>query len=631
MQVPSRKESDRLNRRTLKRLAGYIFRYKGRIAAGVLCSLIASFSNMFSITAFVPIFNTLGQEEPAEVFEISGNERNLIKRNEEGEVLALYEGAQLTLASVKIRINSLFEGKEQSEIILLIAVFILPLYLIKLLSVTGTVYFIGTAGYMAIRDIRMEMYEKIHTLSLSYFSRERTGPVMSRVINDTETVGRSVSMELTDSIIDIIYLITHLILLAMISFKMLLITFVIIPLVSAPLDKITRKVRRFSLQQQQKLADMGAHVQEIISGIRVIRAFSMENFENERFRKINNDLYSSTFRTHYYHQVGPSATEFIATVVVLGFLSWGAYQISEGYLSKGLFFAFFFTLIFIMRPVKHISVMMNLMASAVAAAGRIFELMDTPPDITEKPDAVPFRELKKGIEFRNVSYIYPEAEKKALNNVNIKIEAGQMVALVGTSGSGKSTLADLIARFADPSEGSILLDGINIKDYKIKELRRSIGFVTQNIFLFNASIRENIAYGAENVTEEQIISAAKLAHAHEFISELPVGYSTLTGERGVMLSGGQRQRIAIARALIQNPSVLVFDEATSALDNENEMLIQEAMENLRSGRTMIVVAHRLSTVYKADRIFVLKNGIIAESGTHQELIRSGGIYSELVK
>lgn len=620
---------EELRKKLFHRLMGYVFRYRLRILGGTIFSLIAALANLTSITVFIPIFNAIGAESPVEVFQVGGDEVSLHERMNAGEELKFYEWVSSRWASFKIMANEAVKDYTPSRVIFVSAGLILPVYFIKLIAVTISIYFIGTTGLLAVRDLREELYLKMNELGLEYFSSRRTGFIMSRVINDVEQIGKSLSMEFNESLINFFYLVTHLAFLAVVSWKMLLTIFLIAPIMSAPIGRLAKRIRQATHEQQEWLARMGAHIQEILSGIRVIRAFSMERFEDRRFREKNEGLYRNTFQVHYLHQVGPALTEFIATVFMLSFLSWGAYAISQGTLDRGLFFAFFFTFVFIMRPLKQISVMMNLMGSALAASERVFEFIDHPPSIQEKKDARSFTDLREGIEMRNVSFRFPETEDYALSDINIKIKKGMTVSIVGPSGAGKSTLVDLLPRFYDPTEGSVLIDGQDIRELNLRNLRTSTGIVTQSIFLFNASIRDNISYGRDDVPLSRIMEAAIAANAHEFIESFPGGYDSMVGERGVMLSGGQRQRLAIARALLHDPPILIFDEATSSLDNESELLVQQAMDRLREGRTVFVIAHRLSTVYRSDLILVMDRGRIVERGDHRELLEKSGLYKKL--
>ena len=613
----------------LSRLFGYLMRYRLRILAGVLLAFMTSLTNLFSLSAFVPIFNSLGETGPVKIFTLGGAELERMQRARQGADLPVYERVSANITEFKFWVNLQMKDKTSGEAILTLCAVVFPVYIIKIFSLIGALFFIGTAGLLTVRNIRMELFSKMNDLGIDFFSRQKTGFIMSRIINDVELVGKNLSTEFNDALTNLFYIVTHIIFLIVISWKMFIITFIFVPILMSPVSKFAQKIRKAAQGQQERLAEMGAHVQEIIGGIRVIRAFSMQRFERQRFSVINTQLYKNTFRGHYYHQVGPAITEFVSSLVVLAFLSWGAHEMSGERLSRGEFFAFFFTLIFIMRPLKQISIMVNLLTNAGVAANRIFQFMDFEPGVQESPDARPIEDLKKSIVYKNVNFSYPGSETPSLHDINFTVEAGKTIALVGSSGAGKSTLVDILPRLYDVSSGEILLDGVNVKDIRLKDLRTSIGVVTQSIFLFNAGVKENISYGRTDISMERIVEVARAANAHEFIEKLPQGYDTPLGERGVMLSGGQRQRIAIARALLHDPPILIFDEATSALDNESEMLVQEAIERLLTGRTVFIIAHRLSTVYKSDEIFVLDQGRIVERGRHEELLENGQIYKKL--
>ena len=617
-------------KRTLRRMLGYMMRYKFRIMAGVFFSFIVSIANLFSLTAMVPIFNAIGSTDEFVLFTLTKDEKNLYERYQKRETLAVEDEVKSYLVRGKIWGNEMTEGKGADEVVILISFIILPVYFFKLICLTIAIYFVGTAGYLAVRDMRMDLYRNMNHLGMDYFTRERTGLIMSRIINDVEIVGKTLSMEFHESIVNIFYIITHFAFLLFISIKFLLVVIFVVPILMSPVNKFSIYIRKASRKQQEMLAELGAHIQEILSGIRVIRAFSMENFEKERFDIVNEGLYENTFKKHYFHQVGPALTEMVASFIIVFFISWGAYEITNGAMSKGLFFIFFFTLVFLMRPVRLVSIAFNILSSSLVAADRIFEMIDMPPGVKDGESPVRMQDFKSTISFNNVSFKYPVAsDKNTLENIDFKVNKGQMVSLVGSSGAGKSTMMDLLLRFYDTSEGSVEIDGVDIRNIKLKDLRNSIGIVTQNIFLFNASVKENIAYGRSDISMERIIEVAKAANAHEFIDNLPEGYDTPVGERGVMLSGGQKQRLVIARALLLDPPILIFDEATSNLDNESERLVQEALERLLKGRTVFIIAHRLSSVYKSDEILVMDKGRIAERGTHSDLLSSDGIYRKL--
>ncbi|MCB1305393.1 MAG: ABC transporter ATP-binding protein, partial [Leptospiraceae bacterium] len=519
----------------LWRLGRFVVRYKFRIMAGLAFSLLVSITNLFSLTIFIPIFNALGETEQVELFPVGASEQHKYERFQAGEKLPIFESINARWTGFKVASNNWVADKTPREAIFSLCLLVLPIYFLKIIGLTLSLYFIGTAGTYAIRDIRNDLYSKLNRLGLDYFEQGRTGMIMSRVINDVQLVGRSLSTEFQEAIVNLFYIVTHLIILALISWKMLIAILVVVPILIAPVNKFAVKIRRAAMGQQERLAEMGAHVQEIISGIRVIRAFSMEKFEQMRFNLINDRLFRNTFKGHYYHQVGPAITEFVATLVVVIFLGWGAYEISHGELSRGMFFGFFFILIFIMRPMKQVSVMINLLGASSAAAERIFEILDEKPRLTEIEKPLRFGGVRDLIQFDNVSFAYPGADNLALKNVNVSVEAGQTVSIVGSSGAGKSTFIDLLPRFYDPSEGRILIDGKDLREFRLNDLRERIGIVTQSVFLFNATLRDNITLGRVDIPEEEVVRAARAAHAHKFITALHEGYDTIVGERGVML------------------------------------------------------------------------------------------------
>lgn len=616
-------------RSSIWRLLGYLLRYRFRIGLGVVFSFLVSIANLASITALVPVFNAIGESGPIEIIPISRDDMQTYERLSQAGPLELLDTLRLEWTAGRLKINSLAEGRSSREVVLLLCAFILPTYLVKLAFLTLSFYCIGTAGLMAVRDLRTELYSKLNELGLQHFTENQTGFIMSRIINDAEAVGRSLSSDFQEGLVDIFYVITCMTFLALVSWQMLVITLLLIPLLSSPVARFAKKIRGAAMGQQERLAELGAHIHEILSGIRVIRAFSMQRFESGRFQQVNQRLYQNTFKGHYYHQVGPALTEFVATIAVAGFLYWGAYQISVTGQTRGEFFAFIFVMGFLMKPIKQLSVLVNMMSAAGSAGTRIFELIDTPAGIKEAAAPRRIRSLESHIAFEGLHFTYPGTDREVLTDINLRVLRGQTTAFVGSSGAGKSTLMDLLPRFYDPTKGRIVIDGADIRDYSLRDLRTSIGIVTQNIFLFHTSIRENISYGRLDIPMERIEQVARAANAHDFICELPQGYETSVGESGVLLSGGQKQRIAIARAILLDPPVLIFDEATSALDNESEKLVHEAMERLLAGRTVFIIAHRLSTVRKADCIYVLDQGKIVEQGHHDELVQAGSVYQQL--
>ena len=613
-----------------RRLLTYSFKYKYRLFIGLVLSLLVSIFNGVSLTSMIPIFDSMGASKSYK-FQISMTKRDMtaVRKVESGETFTRLEQIEYRLAKLKSRLNSYFNELQPEEIVFFFVILVFPIYLLKLLCLTGAIYFINSTGYMAIRDLRQEIYKKVQYLPLNTFVQEKTGILMSRIINDVDVLAKIISSDLKDAINDFFYVVTHLLLLFFLSWKMFLVVFIVIPLIMGPITAFTEKIRKATKNQQERLSALNGLLQEVIAGIRVIRAFSMEKRESGRFYLINKELSEKTFKGHFYHQVGPSIVELFGSVLAAIFLAFGAYLISNESFSKGMFMAFFLTLIFLMRPLKQLSMMYNLIQSGVSAGERVFEIVDSKTDIENPIHPLKIDKLHKEIEIRNVSYTYPNSDKPALKNINIKVKSGETIAFVGSSGAGKSTLKDLIPRLIDPTEGEVLFDGVDIRKFNMRDVRRKIGIVSQEVFLFNASIRDNITYGSLDASEERIRKACDDAFATEFINSFEHGFDTMVGEHGVMLSGGQKQRISIARALLLDPEILILDEATSALDTESERLVQTALETLYKNRTTIIIAHRLSTIQIANTIYYMEEGEIVESGTHADLVARDSKYKKL--
>lgn len=480
-----------------------------------------------------------------------------------------------------------------------------------------------------IKGMRMDIFQKAGALHLGYFSNERKGDLMSKMTNDVQEVENTIVQSLRVVFREPATIILYFSVLFFMSVKLTLFTILIIPISGAIIGGITRRLKKRAVQSQQSLGRIVNILDETLGGMRVIKAFNAERFVTEKFDQ----------ETEYYSQVNVSMarknelaspiSQFLGVSVVAGILVYGGSLVLSGEsdLSASNFITYIIIFTQVLNPAKEISRSVSNIQRGIASAERIFEVVDTQSQIQAPKNPKQISGFNRHIEFNQVSFAYED--KLVLKDINFKLEKGKTIALVGPSGGGKSTLADLVPRFYDPSSGSILLDGVDIREFSPSELRGLMGIVTQESILFNDSVFNNIAFGIENATEKQVIEAAKIANAHDFISQLENGYQTSIGERGSKLSGGQRQRLSIARAVLKNPPILILDEATSALDSESELLVQEALTKLMTNRTTLVIAHRLSTIQHADEIVVIENGEIAQRGSHTDLMAVDGLYQKL--
>ncbi len=488
-------------------------------------------------------------------------------------------------------------------------------------------YIMSDVGQKVIRDVRNQVYDKLQTLSLDYFTQKRSGELISRITNDVKLIENAVSYALTDLVYQSFQVICFAFVTFFINWRMALISIVVLPLVAVPMIVVGKILRKLSKRSQEKMADINSLLVETFTGVRIVRAFCAEIRELERFKRQNHDYYKIAMKSIKRMLILGSATELIGVVMALFIIYYSGRQVIEGNLSFGAFALFMAALLSLIKPFKKLSQVSSIMQQALAASGRIYEVLDMTSTIQEKPQAQVLPKFQNSIVFEDIWFRY--AEHDILKGINLQVKKGQMLAIVGPSGTGKSTLIDLIPRFYDPRQGVILIDGTDIRQVALKSLRQQIGIVTQETILFNDTIRNNILYGKPDASAGEVEEAARQAYAHDFIVHLPLGYDTIIGDRGTKLSGGERQRLAIARALLKNPPILLLDEATSQLDTEAERLVQEALNRLIHGRTVFVIAHRLSTVKNAHIIVVLDKGKIVEQGTHQELLNKGGLYQRL--
>ncbi len=524
-------------------------------------------------------------------------------------------------------INKSFQS-EPIVLLKLASVLIIVLSVLKGIFDYGQSYLTNYAGSKAIIDLRNKFFEQIHSQPLAFFTSEKTGKIVSRITNDVGLIKDSLTVIFRDIIQEPITIAVILMVMFNFNKQLTVLALMVFPFTFFLLTKFGKKIRRISYNRQKRQAEVLGVIQESMQGAGVIKAFGTESYELSRFDKAQNHAFRLDMKRARILALSSPTMELIGILGISLILFIGGKQVITGKLTIGQFSAFMVALASLYGPVKKLVQVNNEIQTALAGAQRVFELMDAPLEIKDLPEAEDLPPFNKEVRFNNVSFSYNH--KPILKNINLKIKKGEVVAIVGISGVGKTTLLNLLPRFYDPVEGTIEIDGHDIKNVRIISLRKQIAIVSQETFLFNDTVRANITYGYNGqAAEERIIEIAKSASAHEFIEKLTNGYDTIVGERGTQLSGGQRQRIAIARALLKDPSILILDEATSELDSEAENVVQEALEKLMKGRTTFIIAHRLSTILHADKIAVLDKGTVIEVGVHEELIIKDGIYKRL--
>ncbi|MBP1688146.1 MAG: phospholipid-lipopolysaccharide transporter [Deltaproteobacteria bacterium] len=517
---------------------------------------------------------------------------------------------------------------QKNELVLSVLPFIIiATFIVRGILFFGSAYLSEYVGQRIITDLRRELNDHIQDLSLSFFDRYSTGDIITRMTNDVVAVRGALIDAVTSVLRDAFSLVVLIVVAFWQDWVLALIGFVAFPTAVLPVLQLSRKLRNLSWKGQVSLDHLTTLLQETVQGNRVVKAFGMEPYEKRRFGEENESMFGLTMKVLRIRTLTNPIMEILAAFAIAGVVWYGGHSVISGTRTQGTFLAFLTALFLLYDPFKALGRAHSTIQLGLVSADRVFQFIDEVPEIQDKPEARPLIGIEPGIELENVSFTY--GHDLVLRNVNLTIKPGEVVALVGPSGGGKSTLADLILRFYDVAEGAIRIGGIDIRDVTLASLRAQIGLVTQHTFLFNDTVRSNIAYGGIDQNMDAIVAAAKDAYAHDFIMELPQGYDTSIGEFGMRLSGGQRQRIAIARALLKNAPILVLDEATSALDNESERLVQQALDRLMENRTTLVIAHRLSTVRRADRILVLVKGEIVEQGTHEELLALNAEYRKL--
>ena len=519
---------------------------------------------------------------------------------------------------------------DKLDLLVYLCMLIVIIFILKNLFQYFQTYFMSTVEQGVIKDIRMDLYTHFHKLSLGYFTEEKKGILISRILNDVQIIRDSMIAVMNSVFRDPPSIIIFTLVLFVFNWKLTILIFILLPVIAFILARIGNSLKRKSIRSQEKIANITSMLDETFGAMRIVKAFSMEQYEIKRFTSSEENYFSILKSLARRRALASPITEVLGILSIAVILYFIGSEIISGRsdMTPGAFFVYLGVFFQMLPSLKLFGQMFNSVKEGSAAAGRVYEILSTKPKITDSPDAETVNSFNQKIEFREVSFKYEKSDI-ILSNVNLQINKGEVLAIVGPSGAGKSSLVDLIPRFYDVDSGSILIDGTDIRKIKINSLRSLMGIVTQETILFNDTIRNNIAYGLNELSIEKIQEAARAANAHNFISELKDGYDTLIGDRGIKLSGGERQRLSIARALLKNPPILILDEATSSLDTESELLVQQAIERLMKGRTSIVIAHRLSTVQNADKIIVLEKGNIIERGTHNELLKLNGLYNKL--
>ena len=602
-----------------KVLKRYIPPYKKSLILSLIFTFASAILNVFSFMIIIPILQILFKiTDTTDAEFIPWSEANMDNIKD----IALNNG--------NYYLNAFIESNGASMTLMLLGIFLIVMTLLKTASYFGSSAAIIPLRTGVVRDIRTQLYDKVLSLPLGFFSKERKGDIIARMSGDVVEVENSIAGSIDMLIKNPIYIVIYFTTLIYVSWELTLFTILVIPVLGWIMGMVGRKLKQKSLLAQSKLSETMSQMEETLGGLRIVKAFLAEKKMSERFMKVSNELRNATMRVTMRQAMAHPVSEFLGTCVIVIVLWFGGTLIlgDNSPISAPAFIYYLTILYSIINPLKEFSKASYNIPRGLASMERIDKILDSENPIGEKKDAASIKGMEKGIELRDLSFSY-DGEKEVLRNINLTIGKGKTVALVGQSGSGKSTLVDLIPRYYDVTAGEVLIDGTNVKDMTIKSLRSLIGNVNQEAILFNDSFYNNITFGVENATMEQVIEAAKIANAHDFIMATENGYDTNVGDRGCLLSGGQRQRISIARAILKNPPILILDEATSALDTESERLVQEALERLMKTRTTIAIAHRLSTIKNADEICVLMEGRIVERGKHDELLQLNGVYKRL--
>jgi subfamily B ATP-binding cassette protein MsbA len=541
-------------------------------------------------------------------------------------LVAAFSGAYAWL--VKPVLDEIFINKNDGLLLVLpLALFAVSVF--KSAFNYGQNYLMNYVGNQVITDIRQELFGKLIRLPVTYHDANTSGRLVSRVVNDVSQMANAVAGVLKDVFQQGLTFLAMLGVIFYQNWRLGAVSVIVVPLAVLTMTRMGRRLRALAASGQERMGDMASTLQETLSGIRMVKAYGREQAEAERFKESNKAFLNTTMKAIQVSSLGSSHMEVIGVVGVAAIVWYGGSLVISGEMTPGAFFSFLTAMFMAYTPIRRLSGSNNVIQQALAAAERVFSVIDLQTEQQLDRGHLAMPPIRHSVVYQDVTFLYEGQTVPALSDIDLEIQAGEMVALVGSSGSGKTTLANLLPRFYEPTAGRLLIDGVDIQSFTLASLRAQIGIVSQEVVLFDDTVLNNISFGRPGATEADIVQAAKLAFAHEFVERLPQGYRTMIGERGVKLSGGERQRLAIARAILRDPPLLILDEATSALDTESERVVQLALSNLMEHRTTLVIAHRLSTIQRADRIVVLSRGTIVETGTHDELLLHGGHYKRL--
>ncbi len=612
-----------------RRLLTYLLPYRNTLAAAVACMAVFAGASGLSIGLFSPFLQILFAKPGA----VMGGGLSTAPPAGAPQLPAM-SGTWGSLARWPEFLRAPLEGflfdRTPIEALARLCILILVAFVVKNLADYGQSFLMTKVEQAVVRDLRNALYRHLHRLPLAFFHGERTGILASRIVNDVQFVRGALAACISNVIKESLILLVALFWVFWASWKLALVSLLILPPCVGLIVWIGRRMRSRSETMQERMADLQGVLHETIANVRVVKAFHAEDFETRRFGHENDRFYRSFLRLRRLGVASGPLAELAMVVIAVGVLWYGGQQIFvQNSLEPHNFFLFVVALLTMMSPLKRLSNVNSVVQEGLAAADRIFRLLDTPATVADRPGAKPVTGFKEALRLEHVDFRYAEGSPLVLDGIDLSIRHGETLALVGPSGAGKSTLVDLLARFYDPTGGRVTLDGEDLRDLRLNDVRRLYGIVPQETILFHDTVARNIAYGRDDVELSAIEAAARAANAHAYVSRLGTGYETVIGERGVKLSGGERQRLALARAVLKDPAILILDEATSSLDSESEALVQDAFERLRAGRTAVVIAHRLSTVQRADRIVVLEKGKIVDQGTHAELLGRGGLYRRL--